>query len=155
MGEVTRDTSRKKEKVPAGHPYNENYLVHTCPTMGSLFETGLLTMTPDRFTKLFLESRVPVAWENGNPGYLAGKSGAELYMEITGQENKGIPYREDPAAEYWCGYVYCYAQWHFGCSFRELLSAIPADELLQLYHPLHEADISKVMQRIGQCFRRE
>ena len=155
MGEVTRDIGRRIENVPVDHPYNDNYLGHACPTIGSLFEIGLLTMDPDRFTKLFLQSRIPVAWENGNPAYLAGRSGAELYMEITGQEGKGITYREAPAAEYWCGYVYCYAQWHFGCSFRELLSAMPVTELLQLYHPLHEADISKVMQRIEECFRRE
>lgn len=150
MKETTRETNRKVENEPADHPYNGNYLVHACPTMGSLFETGLLTMTPDRFTKLFLESRVPVAWEKGNPAYLAGKSGAELYMEITGQEVNGKPYREDPEEEYWCGYVYCYAQWFFGCTFHDLLSSMPISELLQLYHPLHEADISKTMHIIQE-----
>ncbi len=65
---------------------------------------------------------------------MTGKSGAELYMEITGQEISGKPYREDPEEEYWCGYVYCYAQWFFGCSFHDLVSSMPVFELLQLYH---------------------
>ena len=148
MKEKIIDINRQATEARPGHPYNENYLVYACPTMGSLFETGLLTMLPEEFSRLFLNSRIPIEWEHGNPAYLAGKSGLELYEEMTGQNIKGKPCREYPEEEYWCGYVCCYAQWYFGCTFHDLLSAVPLSELLMLYHPLHEADISKTLQII-------
>ena len=105
-------------------------------------------MSSADFTRLFLDSRTAQAWEKGNPTYIAGKSGDELLEEITGQEAQELYHSYDRSAEYWCGYVYCYAQWYFGCSFEKLLSVISVDELRQLYPTLHEADISKVLSLI-------
>ena len=130
------------------HAYNENYLSRAGKTMGSLFDSGLMSMSSADFTRLLLGSRAAQAWEKGNPTYIAGKSGDELLEEITGQAAQEVNHSYDRSAEYWCGYVYCYAQWCFGCSFNRLLSVIPVDELRQLYPTLHEADISKVMDMI-------
>lgn len=127
------------------HAYNESYLSRAGKTMGALFDAGLMSMSAEDFTRQFLASRTAKAWERGNPAYLAGKSGDELLEEITGNEPRGNAHTFDRSAEYWCGYVYCYAQWYFGCSFDKLLSAVPIDELRGLYPTLHEADISKVM----------
>lgn len=130
------------------HAYNENYLSRAGKTMGALFDSGLMSMSAADFSTLFLHSRTAQAWEKGNPTYLAGKSGDELLEEITGQEAQERTHSYDRSAAYWCGYVYCYAQWYFGCSFDRLLSVISVDELLQLYPALHEADISKVLSMI-------
>ena len=130
------------------HAYNENYLSRAGKTMGSLFDSGLTSMSSADFTRLFLGSHTAQAWEKGNPAYIAGKSGDELLEEITGQTAQEVNHSYDRSAEYWCGYVYCYAQWYFGCSFNRLLSVLPVDELCHLYPTLHEADISKVIDLV-------
>jgi DNA-binding transcriptional regulator YiaG len=130
------------------HAYNESYLSRAGKTMGSLFDAGLMTMPPEKFTRLFLASRISHAWEKGNPSYIAGKSGEELLEEITGQKVQSAEYSYDRSGDYWCGYVLCYAQWQFGCSFDALLSVMSLEELRQLYPTLHEADISKVLDII-------
>jgi DNA-binding transcriptional regulator YiaG len=107
-----------------------------------------MTMPPEKFTRLFLASRISHAWEKGNPSYIAGKSGEELLEEITGREVQSAEYSYDRSGDYWCGYVLCYAQWQFGCSFDTLLSVMSLEELRQLYPTLHEADISKVLDII-------
>ena len=129
--------------IPA---YNENYLNNAEKTMGVLFHEALEVMDTGTFTAVFLRSRVISAWENGNPAYLAGKSGDELFTEITDMQNPDTVQELIPGAEYWCGMVYCHAQWYFGCSFSALFTAIPLDELVAVFHPLHEADISKTIE---------
>ena len=125
------------------HAYNKLYLQQAQAAMGSLFDHGLAVMTPREFTKAFLSSRVASAWEQAHPNYLAGKSGVELFWEMTGRQTRSeqVSFERSPA--YWCGYLLCYAQWYFGTSFAVLLHTVPLDEMLQLYPALHEADISK------------
>ena len=130
------------------HAYNENYLSRAMRTMGSLFSLGLTGMTIEEFTNRFIGSRIARAWENANPSYLAGKSGEELYLEMMGKDLLFHDSSYDDSVELWCGYVYCYAQWYFGCTFAELFSVIPIDEMFVLYPTLHEADISKTMNII-------
>ena len=125
--------------------YNENYLARAGRTMGALFDTALSTMTPQQFSTVFLDSEIVRAWESGNPSYLAGKSGEDIFEELTGLTAPENEHQLYPDAEYWCGYVYCNVQWYFGCSFALLFSVLPPDELLILYRPLHEADISKTI----------
>ncbi len=125
--------------------YNENYLNNAEKTMGILFHEALEIMDADTFTTQFLRSRAASAWEDGNPAYLAGKSGDELFLEITGRKNPDSEREIVPQAEYWCGMVYCHAQWHFGCSFSALFTSIPLGELIAFFNPLHEADISKTI----------
>lgn len=127
------------------HAYSELYLTGACRIMAALFDSALGTMTPSEFAGLFLDSTVAVSWEAGNPKYIAGKSGEEILEEITGRNLVVSTQPKDRSASYWCGHVYAYAQWYFGCRFAELFSAIPIEELLPLYTPLHEADISKTM----------
>ena len=132
------------------HAYNENYLYNAENTMGTLFHVALSIMDPKTFSDLFLQSYVSKAWEVGNPSYLAGKSGIELLEEITGC---GIRWNDDlfiPHVEYWCGMVYCRAQWQFGCSFERLFSVMPLDKMLQMFYPLHEADITKTTDIIHE-----
>ena len=125
--------------------YNENYLTRAGRTMGALFDTALSIMTPQQFSTVFLDSEIVRAWESGNPSYIAGKSGEDIFEELTGLTAPENEHQLYPDAEYWCGYVYCNVQWYFGCSFALLFSVLPPDELLILYRPLHEADISKTI----------
>lgn len=102
----------------------------------------------EEFYEKFLSSEVSHQFSKGNPRYLVGMSGAELadiVVEASGgtvlKENDGT-YTVSP--EYWAGWALAYYQWlscrSFGYMFRKGLGI---NEVLAMYYPLHEADISK------------
>ena len=86
--------------------------------------------------------------ENGEPAYLAGKSGIEIASEVvfetTGKELTEVPTdRLDRSTEYWIGWAIAYYQWWSGRKYSAIFKAFPFDELQKMYYTLHEADISK------------
>lgn len=84
----------------------------------------------------------------GNPRYLVGMSGAELadsVVEAAGgtvlKENDGT-YTVGP--EYWAGWALAYYQWLSHRSFAYMHSkGLGIKEVVAMYYPLHEADLSK------------
>ena len=86
--------------------------------------------------------------ENGEPNFLAGKSGADMVsdilMETTGKAPQAAPGEHlTRSREYWIGWAIAYYQWYSGRTYTEILKAITYEELWNMYDPLHEADISK------------
>ena len=100
------------------------------------------------FYKKFLASNVSRQFAAGNPRYLVGMSGAELadsVVEASGDtvlsENDGS-YTVSP--EYWAGWVLAYYQWLSRRSFAYMhKKGLGISEVVAMYHPLHEADLSK------------
>ena len=100
------------------------------------------------FMERFIQTGVAEQLENGNPKYLAGRSGMELLMEVM-EKTTGSPYKAalvenyDRSDVYWVGWMLTHYQWYSGRTFRSILDTIPYKELLGLYGTLHEADIQK------------
>ena len=102
----------------------------------------------EEFYEKFLSSEVSRQFAGGNPRYLVGMSGAELadsVVETTGgtvlQENDGT-YTVGP--EYWAGWVLAYYQWFSRRSFAFMRKkGLGIKEVVSMYYPLHEADLSK------------
>jgi hypothetical protein len=102
----------------------------------------------EEFYDKFLSSDVSRQFAKGNPRYLVGMSGAELadsVVEDTGgvvlNENDGT-YTVGP--EYWAGWVLAYYQWLSRRSFAFLRrKGLGIKEVVNMYHPLHEADLSR------------
>lgn len=100
------------------------------------------------FYMMFLSSEVSRQFSKGNPRYLVGMSGAELadsVVEASGgtvkSDNDGT-YSVGP--EYWAGWVMAYYQWLSRRSFAYMHSmGLGISEVVSMYYPLHEADISK------------
>lgn len=96
----------------------------------------------------FLSCEVSRQFAAGNPRYLVGMSGAELadsVVEASGgtvlKENDGT-YTVGP--EYWAGWVLAYYQWLSHRSFAYMQKkGLGINEVLSMYYPLHEADLSK------------
>ena len=96
----------------------------------------------------FLSCEVSRQFAAGNPRYLVGMSGAELadsVVEASGgtvlKENDGT-YTVGP--EYWAGWVLAYYQWFSRRSFAYMhKKGLGINEVLSMYYPLHEADLSK------------
>ena len=102
----------------------------------------------EEFYQKFLACSVSRQFAAGNPLYLVGMSGAELadsVVEASGgtvlNENDGT-YSVGP--EYWAGWVLAYYQWLTCRSFAYMhKKGLGISEVVAMYYPLHEADLSK------------
>ena len=132
------------------HAYQEIYLSKAQAVLGEAFDYAVnaCKISGDKFIKLFVASTVSEKLENGEPAFLAGKSGIELAADIvaetTGKELSAEPIvRFDRSVEYWIGWAVAYYQWYSGRSYRSIFKAFTFDELQKMYAVLHEADVSK------------
>ncbi len=132
------------------HAYQEIYLSNAQAALGDAFDYAICAcgVLGENFIKLFTVSSVSKHMENGEPAYLAGKSGIELAAQILA-ETTGItewPERQEQYArscEYWIGWAAAYYQWYSGRKYSEIFEVLSFAELEKMYYTLHEADISK------------
>lgn len=132
------------------HAYQEIYLNKAQAVLGDAFDYAINTcgIAGENFVKLFLASTVSRRMENGEPAYLAGKSGIEIVVEIVaetmGKElNRDTEEHFGRSREYWIGWAVAYYQWNSGRKYSEIFKAITFADMQQMYYTLHEADISK------------
>ena len=130
--------------------YSPLYLAKASRAVGNMLHDAVLEFGMDGadFLKRFIQSDVAEQFENGNPKYIAGKSGLELVLEVM-EKTTGETYDTDliesyeRSPEYWVGWMLTHYQWHSGRTFQSILDTVPYDELIGLYGTLHEADIQK------------
>ena len=130
--------------------YSPLYLAKASRAVGNMLHDAVLEfgMNGADFLKRFIQSDVAEQFENGNPKYIAGKSGLELFLEVM-EKTTGETYDTDliesyeRSPEYWVGWMLTHYQWHSGRTFQSILDTVPYDELIGLYGTLHEADIQK------------
>ena len=132
------------------HAYQEIYLSNAQAALGEAFDYAIhdCRIPGEQFVKLFAASTISRRMENGEPDYLAGKSGIELAVEVlsetTGKAPKAASSEHfDRSREYWIGWATAYYQWWSGRKYSEIFKAVSFEELQELYTTLHEADISK------------
>ena len=143
------------------HSYNPLYLSKASRAVGNMFHYAVEVSGIDGtdFSKRFLQSGVAEQFESGNPKYIAGKSGLELFLEVmekTGGEIRSaesIPVY-DKSPDYWIGWMLTHYQWYSGRSFKSILDTVSYDELLGLYGTLHEADIQKSYEVLDTHFEK-
>lgn len=142
------------------HAYQEIYLNKAQSILGDAFDYAVNTcdIPGERFVKLFLASSVCRRMENGEPAYIAGKSGIEIAAEVA-LETMGKELTQEPAEkfsrskEYWIGWAVAYYQWYTGRKFSEIFRAVTYDDLQQMYYTLHEADITKLVDIVEERIR--
>lgn len=142
------------------HAYNQLYLAKTSRSIGNMLHDAVYEFGMDGadFLNRFIQSGVAEQIENGNPKYIAGKSGLELFIEVmekTTGENRNIELIEsfDRSDVYWVGWMLAHYQWYSGKTFKSILDMVPFDELLGLYGTLHEADINKSYDVMDEHFK--
>ena len=133
------------------HGYSEDYLDRVMRNLGKMFDLALRQedIDTDRFEKLFKESEIAKRIYKGDIFVLVGKSGQEYLIDLLDKEIEDIDPLFPPGKEYWAGYVLGYIQWYWYVTFDRIFEAISLSELLGLYNPYHEADISMVSDLIG------
>ena len=143
------------------HAYSPLYLSKASRTVGNMLHdaVGGFGMDGADFLERFIQSRIAEQFENGNPKYLAGKSGLELCMEV--QERSGGARicadrieNYERSVPYWVGWMLVHYQWYSGRTFQCILDTVPYDELTSLYGTLHEADIQKSYAVLDAHFTR-
>ena len=132
------------------HAYQEIYLSKAQSVIGDAFDYAVNTcaILGTDFVKLFIASSVSKRMENGEPAYLAGKSGIEIVREIVA-ETKGKELQIEPqehfgrSKEYWIGWAVAYYQWYSGRKYSDIFKVFSFEDLQKMYYTLHEADITK------------
>lgn len=130
--------------------YQEIYLNKAQAALGDAFDYAVNTckIPGEDFLKYFAASSASRRMENGEPAYLAGKSGieiaADVILETTGKLPGCAPQeRFVRSREYWIGWAVCYYQWSSARSFSDIFSVLSYEDLKAMYYTLHEADITK------------
>ena len=143
------------------HAYNQLYLAKASRAVGNMLHDAVYEFNIDGsdFLNRFIQSDVAEQIENGNPKYIAGKSGLELYIEVmektTGKKQNAEPVESfDRSDVYWVGWMLTHYQWYSGRTFKSILDTVPFNELLGLYGTLHEADINKSYEVMDEHFKR-
>ncbi len=136
------------------HAYNEIYLNTVMKNLAALFDLAINAegYDEDTFSDIFSKSDIASGIESGTPDMLAGKSATELLIELIGKdcEYTNIPTNRTP--QYWAGWVLAYAQWYLNKSFTDIFSVMPFSQLVNMYHPYHEADEMKTIEIIQGLF---
>ena len=132
------------------HAYSPLYLSKASRAVGNMLHDAVLEfgISGTDFLRRFIQSDVAGQFESGNPKYIAGKSGLELFLEVmektTGESyDASLVESYDESPVYWVGWMLTHYQWYSGRTFRSILDTVPYEELLGLYGTLHEADIQK------------
>jgi DNA-binding Xre family transcriptional regulator len=139
------------------HAYDEMYVEGAMIRMGDMLEYACLDCgyDPDGFWKMFIQNDVSRSFEIGDISVVAGKSGPELaYMILSDvdyrEEFTEPTWREDRSDLYWSGWVLAYYQWYTSQRFSVIWSSISIRMLQKMYSPLHEADISKIVEILSK-----
>ena len=138
------------------HAYQEIYLSKAQSVLGDVFDYAVNTcsISGNDFVKLFAASSVSKRMENGEPAYLAGKSGIELVVEVI-SETMGKELHIEPvekmgrSREYWIGWAAAYYQWYSSRKYSDIFKAISFEDLQKMYYTLHEADITKFVDVVN------
>ena len=141
------------------HAYSQLYLSKASRAVGNMLHDAVVEfdISGTDFLKRFIQSDVAEQFESGNPKYIAGKSGMELFLEVmektTGKSyNVEIIKSYERSPEYWVGWVLTHYQWYSGRTFKSILDTVSHDEIIGLYGTLHEADVQKSYEVLDAHF---
>lgn len=132
------------------HAYSQLYLSKSSRAVGNMLHDAVIEfgMDGEDFLKRFIQSNIAEEIESGNPKYIAGKSGLELFLEVM-EKTTGKAYDAELVESYerspvyWVGWMLTHYQWYSSHTFKSIIDTVPYNELLGLYGTLHEADIEK------------
>ena len=135
------------------HAYREIYLSNAQSALGDAFDYAINTcgISGKDFVKLFITSSVSKRMENGEPSFLAGKSGIEIAAEVV-SETMGKKLDIAPeehfgrSEEYWIGWVVAYYQWYSSRRYSDIFKVLTYEDLQKMYYTLHEVDITKFVE---------
>ena len=143
------------------HAYSEIYLDRAMQNLASMLDYAVhdLGFSPDGFFSRFIACGAAEEFGRGDYRYLSGMSGIEIaccVMERSGLGNRIRParIRIGKTPEYWAGWVLAYYQWWSALTFDEICWQIKPSEVVLLYNPFHEMDISSIAEKLDERCRK-
>ena len=137
--------------------YDEIYVDSAQNVLGHAVDFAVMTLglEPNTFGDAFAVSDASKQFAAGNPAYVAGMNGCELARKVL--EETGAPFADaedamylDKSPEYWAGWALAYYQWFTGCSFMEILTAVPLEQIMAMYPTYHEMDVSRFVEQMDR-----
>ena len=132
--------------------YNESYLNNAMKNLGDMFWFAVCyaRYNPDEVFDLFISTGIAESFGKGNPKYVVGRSGQELFCDILSAAGKPFPppalyFMPNKTPEYWGGWILAYYQWFYNADFKDIRCGLCFQDLLDLYPTLHEADRQKAV----------
>lgn len=154
------------------HAYSQLYLDGVSCSVGSMLHYAVARyhFDGDDFLGRFIQSGVAEQIENGNPRYIAGKSGLELFLDVMEATDRGVStaasqdtgtaenYDLSPdffffySEDFWVGWLLAHYQWYSERSFKDILSVIPYEKLLKLYRTFREENVERSYEVMDTYF---
>ena len=121
------------------HAYQEIYLSKAQSVLGDAFDYAVNTcgIFGNDFVKLFIASSVSKRMENGEPSFLAGKSGIEIAAEVVSETmGKKLDIAAEEhfgrSEEYWIGWVVAYYQWYSSRRYSDIFKVLTYEDLQKM-----------------------
>lgn len=136
--------------------FGTEYLDDTRETLGALFDIGVNQwgIQGEALAQAFVASGVAQEFERHNPVFVSGKSALELLRLLQPYLNcaEDSPTKAQivPLKDYWLGWILAYYQYKTGKPYQYIFDAIPYDELVGMYYPLHEAPEEKFVEILNE-----
>lgn len=140
------------------YAYDEMYVARAARVLGNALHSAVIDKKQDgdSFLQQFIQSGIAEEFGNGNPRYVAGKSGAELLMDVQtateGRCDKITIEHYQPNDVYWAGWMLARYQWYSGKTFEDIIDTVSFRDFLCLYPTLHEADSQKCYEILDMHF---
>ena len=137
--------------------YDECYLMDAKRNLADCFDYAIndCMYNPDTFVFMFINSKYSRLFEIGDPGVISGKSGTELARIIISESSDTTAFFEKrystkKSKEYWALYSLAEYQWYTGRSFKDIFYRTSLKEIIGMYNPYHEMDISKFIKALDK-----
>lgn len=141
--------------------YPCDYLISAQKVMGDMLDFAVNTcgMDIDLYFGMFLVSDVSQQFQNGNPTYIAGKTGCELVREVVAEAGlRSIKAEDemylDKSPEYWTGWALAYYQWYTCRTFMRINKAVPINKIIDMYDVYHEMDIIQFVDTMNELWEK-
>lgn len=137
--------------------YNELYLLDAKKNLAVCFDYAIndCKFNSDTFVFMFINSKYSKLFETGDPNVVSGTSGIELARKIISEYVPSAAFVEkdsqlSKSKEFWALYYLAEFQWKTGRTFKDIFYRITLSEIIDMYNPYHEVDISKFINDLNK-----
>lgn len=134
--------------------YPAEYLNNAMVTMATMLDYAVNARHEhiDYYFQSFLLSPYARQFERGNPAFITGNTGVELYrlVKMDFSYPQPVYVSIDRTPEFWAGKCLAYYQWYANRTFQEIVAVVSLSEMLGWYPTLHEADIMRYVDAMNQ-----
>lgn len=139
--------------------YDELYIERARMTLGNMLHFAVYDLGRDitAFFDAFIRTGLAARFGRGEPKLTVGLSGAELAYEVLAKTTCEISDVTptpafDRSPEYWAGWALAYYEWYRNIPFDQINEVVPITDIVDMYSPMHEADILKFVDVMNARF---